>query len=482
MSATDARKNRLREQLIAMQRRRRRCRFRAVATPTEPTHVIGICGGAVAGSEAAKLFAERGALAIVFEQNARPYGKIEDGLPRWHVKLREKEYARIDGNLDTAGVLFVPLTRLGKDLPFSDLTDEMGLSAVILATGAWRDRPLPVEGIDRFVGRGLIYQNPLVHWFNHYPEPDYAGPDVDVPDGAVVVGGGLASIDVVKLLNIEVFHRALCERGIELDAVAMEHAGIAKTLDAHGLSAEELGIKGCTLYYRRRMRDMPLATVKDPTPAQLEKLEATRTRMMKKVMRKHLVRMEECCVPIAPIEDGGRLVGLVFRRTTVEGGRLREVDGSDFEARAPLVVSSIGSLPQLIEGVPAKGELYPFDSEERGALCGVDGVFGLGNVLTGKGNIRDSRVNASLVAERVIENLIGVPDTAQTLDDMSDAPHEEFRAQTQPVVDRILWGDKLPPEQVGRILERVRRRWDEVGYAGDYRAWIEARKPPAARS
>ena len=443
-------------------------------TPTEPTHVIGICGGAVAGSEAAKLFAERGALAVVFEQNARPYGKIEDGLPRWHVKLREKEYARIDDNLDTAGVFFVPLTRLGKDLAFSEL-EGMGLSAVILATGAWRDRPLPIEGIDRFVGRGLIYQNSLVYWFNHYADPDFAGPHIEISDGAIVVGGGLASIDVVKLLNIEVFRRALRARGIEVDAVAMEQTGIAETLAKHGLSAEELGVEGCTLYYRRRMCDMPLASAKDPTPAQLEKLETTRTRIMEKVMRKFLVKMEESCVPIAPIEEDGRLAGLVFRRTVVEDGRLREVAGSDFEARAPLVVSSIGSLPELIQGLPVDGDLYPFDSEERGELRGIAGVFGLGNVLTGKGNIRDSRVNASVVAERVIENLIGVPDTPEELDDMSDALHEEFRARAVPVVDRVMSGEKLPPEQVGRILERVRQRWDEVGYAGDYRAWIEAR-------
>jgi NADPH-dependent glutamate synthase beta subunit-like oxidoreductase len=445
-----------------------------VKTPTKPTHVIGICGGAVAGSEAAKLFAERGALAIVFEQNARPYGKIEDGLPRWHVKLREKEYARIDENLETAGVMFVPLTRLGRDVAFSELTEEMGLSAVILATGAWRDRPLPIEGIDRFVGRGLIYQNSLVHWFNHYPEPDYAGPKLEVPDAAIVVGGGLASIDVVKLLNIEVFRRALRERGIEVDVVTLEHAGIAETLAAHGLSAEELGIQGCTLYYRRRMRDMPVASSPDPSPAQLEKLEATRVRIVEKVLRKYLVRMEECCAPIAPIEAGDRLAGLVFRRTVVENGRLRELAGSDFEVRAPLVVSSIGSLPELIEGVPIKGDLYPFDSTERGALLGLDGVFGLGNVLTGKGNIRDSRVNASIVAERVIESLLGVPDVPEALDDLSDALHGEFRARAQPVVDRVLSGDKLPPDRVERILERIRGRWDEVGYNGDYSAWIGA--------
>jgi len=67
-----------------------------------------------------------------------------------------------------------------------------------------------------------------------------------------------------------------------------------------------------------------------------------------------------------------------------------------------------------------------------------------------------------------------VPDEPQNLDDMSDALHEEFRARAQPVVDRVLSGDKLSPEKIGPILERVRCRWDEVGYAGDYRAWIEA--------
>src|SRR5688572_28166911 len=71
----------------------------ALVVPSEPRHVVAIIGGAVAGSEAAALCAERGILAIVLEQNDRPFGKIEDGLPRWHEKLREKEYAQIGENL-----------------------------------------------------------------------------------------------------------------------------------------------------------------------------------------------------------------------------------------------------------------------------------------------------------------------------------------------------------------------------------------------
>ena len=61
---------------------------------TEPKPVVAIIGGAVAGSEAAAACAARGAIPVVFEQGARPYGKIEDGLPRWHEKLRVKEYKK----------------------------------------------------------------------------------------------------------------------------------------------------------------------------------------------------------------------------------------------------------------------------------------------------------------------------------------------------------------------------------------------------
>ena len=81
----------------------------------EPRHLVVICGGAVSGSEAAAMCAARGMLAVVLEQNTRPYGKIEDGLPRWHDKLRRQEYARIDENLTQPGVLFVPRVTLGRD-------------------------------------------------------------------------------------------------------------------------------------------------------------------------------------------------------------------------------------------------------------------------------------------------------------------------------------------------------------------------------
>ena len=112
---------------------------------------MAVIGGAVAGAEVAATLAERGCEVVVFDQNPRPYGKIEDGLPRWHRALRQKEYTAICKNLGGGNVHFVPLTRVGRDVDFRELVEDWGFSGVVLANGAWRDRPVPIEGADDYV-------------------------------------------------------------------------------------------------------------------------------------------------------------------------------------------------------------------------------------------------------------------------------------------------------------------------------------------
>src|SRR5579863_8142696 len=102
----------------------------------EPAHVVAVIGAATSGSEIARILAERRATVIVFEQNPRPYGKIEDGLPRWHVKQRRDEYEEINQRLDLPNIEYVPLTRLGIDISFEELRTAWGLSAIVLAHGA----------------------------------------------------------------------------------------------------------------------------------------------------------------------------------------------------------------------------------------------------------------------------------------------------------------------------------------------------------
>ena len=244
---------------------------------------MAVIGAATAGSEIARILAERGAIVIVFEQNPRPYGKIEDGLPRWHVKQRHDEYEEINKRLDHPNIEYVPKTRMGRDIDFEELRSRWGLSGIVLSHGAWRDRQFPVEGADGFIDRGLVYQNKLIYWFNHYLEKAYDGPRYELSPGVTVVGGGLASIDVVKVLQIENTLAALKSRGISSDMLSLEREGIDAVLNANGLKYGDLGVAPCKLFYRRRVLDMPLSDIPADAPAKrAEALKMARAKYSKK--------------------------------------------------------------------------------------------------------------------------------------------------------------------------------------------------------
>ena len=442
-------------------------------------YVIAVIGGATAGAEAAGMLAEHGAIVVVFEQNLRPYGKIEDGLPRWHVKLRQKEYETVDQRLDRPEVHFVPSTKIGRDIDFRALATEWGFTAVILAVGAWRDRPLPLEGADRYIGRGLIYQNPLIYWFNHFCEAGYTGPQYQIEDGAIAVGGGLASLDVMKVLQLETVRLALERRATHADVLHLEAAGIPDALAAHGLSWDALGLKGATLFYRRRIEHMPLMEIPDDTDAaRRQKLEATRRRIVEKAMQKYLFQVRPQCVPVGLLVENDRLVGLRFQRTEIAGARTIPVEGAIEEVRAPLVISSIGSIPAALPGIPQRGEVYDFTDPQLGRLAGYDTVFGAGNVVSGKGNILASRKHSIQVGTHVIEQFLGLNEDHHmgeeaALDTITGSVNDSVERIAEWVRTRPL----LDADKVEAILRRVHARQQAVGYSGSYREWIKRDAP-----
>jgi ferredoxin/flavodoxin---NADP+ reductase len=397
-------------------------------------HIIAIIGGAVSGAEATKALTEQGVEVVVIEQNARPYGKIEDGLPRWHDKQRPKEYEKINSYLSQPSVHFIPLTKIGRDISFEDLQN-WGFSMVILANGAWRDRPLGVDGIEDYTGKGFYYQNPFIYWFNHYHENNFLGEPCEIHDNAIVIGGGLASIDVVKILMIETLTRALKKKGIEVDPIEMEHKGCKKTLEDHNLTLEDLGVAPCTLYYRRRACDMPVAPK-----------EEIRERLLNIAMDKYLFRFQGNSRPIDNIIENNHLVGLKFIKTEIKDGKVIDLPNSEFEIRSPLTISSVGSTPEPITGIPMKGEFYVWRDWDHGELESDKEVFGIGNVVTGKGNIMVSRKHGQTISKYILEEkLKNIP--------------------------------PLSEEQQGALVNKITARQQVVGYEGDYAAWIQQVSP-----
>lgn len=434
---------------------------------------VAIVGAATAGAEIAGRLAASGATVVVFEQNPRPYGKIEDGLPRWHRAQRTKEYGVIDGKLDHDNVWFVPSTRLGRDISLSELENDWGFSRVVLAVGAWRDRPLPLTGADDLEGKGFVYQNPLIYWFNHHHEPNYSGEHFDTPDGTLIIGGGLASIDVAKVMMLCTVDRALAARGHDVDPLEMEHRGIDRTLEEAGLGWDELQLRGATIIYRKRREDMPLVAMPEAADdKRRSKIEASRVRLADKAMKKYLFRIEPLMRPESFLVEDGRAVGMRFRRMshTPTGGF--EPSEAIIEKRSPLIVSSIGSIPEPLDGVPMKGELFDFEILDRESqlvcLAGHPKVFAAGNAVTGKGNIVASRKHGAEVAERISRWLLG-----------ESAPEDEYAALRthaervgNAVANNLADSDPLSPAALAEIRGRVEARWNTIGYQGTYSEWM----------
>ena len=440
-----------------------------------PAHVVAVIGGAVAGSEAAFNLGQRGIKVVVFEQNLRPYGKIEDGLPKWHVKLQAKEESKIDEKLSHANVLFVPNTALGKDINFIDLVENWGFSAILLANGAWKDRPLAVDGIDEFVGKGIIYQNDLVKWFNHYHEESYNGVHYKIEDDAIIIGGGLASLDVVKIVMLETVLNALRKRNIESDILELEHDSISKILDKHNLTLVDLGLNGCTLYYRRRIKDMPLAQMPvNAEPEAKEKIYSAREKILKNFQDKYLFKVKQCSVPTGMIVENNRLNGLKFKETEIVDGKVNLIIDSEFEVRSPLVISSIGSIPEQIEGIDMKDELYDFTDKETGQLKQFNNVFAIGNVVTGKGNIRASSVHGKQVATYVLEHFLVWRE--EDYEKILQFSEQRTKEKVDKIANMLSTKEVLSLDKIRAIIEEVEGYQRNTGYNGNYSEWIAKQK------
>jgi ferredoxin--NADP+ reductase len=436
-------------------------------------HFVAVIGGAISGSVAAEILADHGIRVAVFEQNTRPYGKIEDGLPRWHVEQRKQEYGRIDARMKKPNVYFIPSTKLGRDFNLPQLL-EWGFSAVILANGAWRDRELGVPEAEQYVGKGLVYQNPFIYWYNHKNEKDYQGPRYETPDEAVVVGGGLASLDVVKVLQIENYERALRARGIHASMHELEKS-IPEVCKAHGIKPEELGVKGCLLIYRRREQDMPLAQPpENATPEQVAKTEMVRQKMLRLARDKYLFRVQDRRLTTGIIVENGRLAGLKVSETKIEGRKADPIPGSEHEMRAPLVISSIGSVPEKLAGINMNGEYYTFSGKELPRYAAIERVFGVGNVVTGQGNIRVSLVHSQKVTKRVVDGMKGEVNAAAAA-----VSAEQQVASSMDAIEKQMEAiPHLSDSQLAELERQVHALQHKAGFTSDYDSWIAKVTPP----
>tara|TARA_Y100001970_G_scaffold294096_1_gene446761 strand:- start:3081 stop:4376 length:1296 start_codon:yes stop_codon:yes gene_type:complete len=423
-------------------------------------HLVAIVGGAVSGSVAASSLIEKGHTVVVIEQNPRPFGKIEDGLPKWHKKQREQEYAKINERLNHPNIFYVPKTKLGKDITFDDLSNNLNFSAIILAIGASKDRPINLTGIDTLEKNALVYQNDFIYWFNHQDEVDY---NIEIKDGVIIIGGGLASLDVAKACQIELFRNAIPESiKNEIDIEEIETQGIPKICDKYDINYDQLNINGATIIYRRTSKQMPLADIPDNASEEvINKMQNVRMKILQKAMDKFLFNFQELVSPKELIINGNKLEGIVLNKTKLIDGKVQVLD-ENISINTNQIISSIGSIPEPIEGIQMDGEIYKVENEENGIYDKKKGIFLAGNAVTGKGNIRESMKHAEKVADYVMNSYLNPLDTA----------NGEKLASI--VEDYLQKKDGLSNEEFEKIISKVHDLQKRVDYHNNYDDWISA--------
>jgi NADPH-dependent glutamate synthase beta subunit-like oxidoreductase len=127
---------------------------------------------------------------------------------------------------------------------------------------------------------------------------------------------------------------------------------------------------------------------------------------MHKFLGRYLCVFRDHRAPVGLLTDGSRLGGLRLAATEVRGGRVITLPGTEEDVASRLTVSSVGSIPEPLDGIPMDGEVYHIKDARTGELDGLEGVFAAGNAVTGKGNITASQRHGRLVSKHVLENYI----------------------------------------------------------------------------
>jgi|TARA_B110000438_G_C15782602_1_gene636941 ferredoxin/flavodoxin---NADP+ reductase len=423
-------------------------------------HFIAVIGGAVSGSVAASSLTEKGYQVVVIEQNAKPFGKIEDGLPKWHKRQREQEYEKINNRLNNPNIFYVPKTKLGKDIDFDELVNELDFSAIILAIGASKDRPLMLDGLDNLEPNSFIYQNDFIHWFNHQDEISQKN-NIEIKDGAVIIGGGLASIDVAKACQIDLFRQAIKNKlNKSLDIEEIETLGIPKVCEKLNISYADLKLQGCTIIYRRNAEDMPLADLPNNANQNAkDKIKNVRKKILNKAKDKFLFNFQSLASPSSLIINNNKLEGILINKTVLIEGQVKVLDET-IELKTNQIISSIGSIPEPIKGIAMEGETFKVIDKSLGIYAEKEGVFLAGNVVTGKGNIRDSLKHAEKVADYVINSYLNPLDN-------------QAGKQTADAVQSFLnKKESLNEQQFKKIIAKIHELQKKANYHNNYNEWI----------
>ena len=372
---------------------------------------IAIVGSGPAGyytAEAAVKQWGEDARVDIFDKLPVPFGLIRTGVAPDHqsIKAVARRYEKTAIG-DT--VRFAGNVEIGRDIAIEELTELY--DAVILATGAPRDRDLPIPGAN---SANVFGSAAFVGWYNGHPEYAALAPDLSGRH-AVIIGMGNVALDVARILS-----KTEAEfEGSDIVAHALERLRDSniETITILGrrgphqimMTPKELG------ELLRLERAVPRVENADLPPPESDDMLDPGQRKSVTLLREFAalspsdragkalsINFDFFASPTLIEQEGGQLSGLVVERTELKDGRAVG-SGETYRIPADLLISCIGYRTSPIVGVPFDERAGRFPNEE-GRIAPA--LYCVGWAKRGpSGTIGTNRPDGYAVIEKVAEDI-----------------------------------------------------------------------------
>jgi len=316
---------------------------------------VAIIGAGPAGLCVAGELICKGHEVVVYDMLPEPGGLLIFGIPEF--RMPKDQIKKGIKELEKLGVKFICNTQVGKDVDFGELLENY--DAVVIATGAWKERELKVPGSE---GKGVIsvlefLVKLALHREGYLPKEEVP----QIGKKVAVIGGGNS---------------------------AMDSARTAKRLGAD-----------VTVVYRRTEEYMPAF-----------KSEVQHA-------KKEGIKFIFLASPVRVILDENRNVkGLECIKMKLgepdSSGRPRPepIPNTEFIVECDTIITAIGEIPTPPPGL--EGDKYGISVDSRGRIIADEfgrtsrtGVFAVGDVVTGPSIIGTAISMGKKVAKAVDEYL-----------------------------------------------------------------------------
>jgi hypothetical protein len=247
-------------------------------------------------------------------------------------------------------------------------------------------------------------------------------------------------------------------------------------LEEHKVTFEDLKINGVTLVYRRNAEDMPLKSPKDETQKSINVARDVSKKLLEKYIEKFKFNFKPLSVPIDFIEENNSLKGIILQKVQLYNGRIVPIENETEELRSDMIVSSIGSIPEQLEGLEYEWSYLKMRKDADYHVYGYDNVFAVGNAVTGRGNIQESKQHGKQITEKIIDLHLTDDAFEEWLTNLNESIKSKVSEQITSIIHEISSKEVQPDDIIQNILDKTKTLNDIHNYT-TYPEWIERHRP-----